>query len=131
MKSLIAEDDFVSRKILQDVLSKYGESNVAIDGEEALQAFKDAFENNAPYDLVCLDIMMPIMDGRDTLRNIRAYEDKKGVEGLDRTKVIMTTAVDDPKSIIGAFREQCEYYMVKPIKIAEFTENLKELKLIE
>lgn len=63
MKILIVEDDFYSRKILKKFLTAYGEVDIAINGEEAVAAFKLAWEENQPYDLITLDIMMPIMDG--------------------------------------------------------------------
>ncbi|MFC1855621.1 response regulator [Thermodesulfobacteriota bacterium] len=131
MKSLIAEDDPISRKILQAFLSHYGECNIADDGEIALESFKEAFDSGARYDFICLDIMMPNMDGRDALRNIRVYEENNGVEGLDRVKIFMTTALDDSKNIIGSFRDQCEAYLVKPINTRELSEKMKEYNLTE
>jgi two-component system, chemotaxis family, chemotaxis protein CheY len=63
MRCLIVEDDFVGRKLMQKYLSDYGECDVAVDGEEAVEAFRQAVENETPYDLICLDIMMPNMNG--------------------------------------------------------------------
>ena len=44
-------------------LSKYGECDITVDGMEAVDAFMMALEDKEPYDLICLDIMMPVMDG--------------------------------------------------------------------
>ena len=63
MKILIVEDDFASRKFMMDYMSKYGECDGTVDGSEAVEAFMMAREDDEPYDLVCLDIMMPSMDG--------------------------------------------------------------------
>ena len=60
MKILLAEDDFVTRKFMASFLSKYGECDVTVDGMEAVDAFMLALEEGEPYDLVCLDIMMPV-----------------------------------------------------------------------
>ena len=62
MRILLAEDDFVTRKFMTNFLSKYGECDVTVDGMEAVDAFMMAMEDGEPYDLVCLDIMMPVMD---------------------------------------------------------------------
>ena len=74
MKILLAEDDFVTRKFMVNFLSKYGECDVTVDGMEAVDAFMMALEDGEPYDLVCLDIMMPVMDGYEATMAIRALE---------------------------------------------------------
>ena len=66
MKILLAEDDFVTRKFMANFLSKYGDCDVTVDGMEAVDAFMLALEEDEPYDLVCLDIMMPNMDAVTT-----------------------------------------------------------------
>ena len=77
MKILLAEDDFVTRKFMVNFLSKYGECDVTVDGMEAVDAFMMALEDEEPYDLVCLDIMMPVMDGYQALVAIRKLEKEK------------------------------------------------------
>ena len=64
MKILLAEDDFASRKFMTKYLSQYGDCEVTVDGEEAVDAFMMALEDEEPYDLVCLDVMMPVLDGK-------------------------------------------------------------------
>ena len=129
MKSLIVDDDFFSRRILQSIFSGLGECHVAIDGKEALFAFEQALAEESSYDVICLDIMMPEMDGQETLKNIRAIEEKKGLFGSDGAKIIMTTALDDAENIRKAFREQCESYLIKPINKSKLMETLEELGL--
>ncbi len=129
MKCLIAEDDFAARKLLRTYLSDYGQCDVAVNGKEAVEAFRNAFEGSEPYDLVCLDIMMPCMDGHQALTAIRHIERERGIGGRDGVKVIMTTALHDSKNVMGAFREGCEAYIVKPIKKQELLEEIYELGL--
>lgn len=131
MKSLIVDDDFFSRRILQSILSTYGECHVAVDGKEALFAFKQAINEESPYDVICLDIMMPKMDGQEVLKNIRAIEESKNILGSDSVKIIMTTALDDGDSIIKAFREQCESYLIKPISKSKLLKVLQDFGLVE
>lgn len=131
MKILIVEDDFTSRKLLLALLSSYGECDVAVNGEEALVAFDAATDDGDPYSLVCLDIMMPVMDGQETLAEIRNRESLAGVQGLDGVKIIMTTALDDSQNVMTAFRSQCEGYLVKPIGKADLTKLLTSLGIGE
>ena len=63
MRFLIVEDDFTSRRLMQKLLSPYGESDIAVNGIEAVTAFKAAVAEKEPYALICLDVMMPEMDG--------------------------------------------------------------------
>jgi len=131
MKSLVVDDDFFSRRILQTILSGYGEAHVAVDGKEALFAFEQSLAEEAPYDVICLDIMMPEIDGLGVLKKIREIEEKKGIFGNDGAKIIMTTALDDSDSIKMAFREQCESYLIKPISKTKLAKILTEFNLIK
>ncbi len=131
MRALIAEDDFTSRLLLQKLLAPYGESHVAINGKEAIEAFRAAKQKRRPYDLICLDIMMPEMDGQTVLREIRAIEEGAGIRTGHGAKILMTTALKDPKNVMAAFRELCDGYLVKPIDKAKLVKYLQEFGLIE
>lgn len=131
MKCLVVEDDFAARRLLKRYLSDYGDCDVAVDGREAVESFRQAMDEKEPYDLICLDIMMPNMDGREALRAIRQIEHEHGIEGLDGVKVIMTTALGDSKNVIGSFREGCEAYIVKPVEKDKLLEEMENLGLIE
>ena len=116
MKFLIVEDDFGSRRLLQALLKSYGHSDVVVDGYEALEAFRLAWEENDPYDLVFLDIMMPNLDGQEALRRIRSIEREIGVKPGNGVHVIMVTALEDPKNVVEALYEGgASSYLVKPI----------------
>jgi two-component system chemotaxis response regulator CheY len=131
MRVLIAEDDFTSRLLMQKLLAPYGECHVAINGREALEAFKSARSKRRPYDLICLDIMMPEMDGQTVLREIRTIEDGAGIRQGRGVKILMTTALKDGKNVMQAFRELCDGYVVKPIEKAKLLKCLREFGLIE
>jgi two-component system chemotaxis response regulator CheY len=116
MRILIAEDDFVSRRILKAILSRFGDCDIVVDGEEAVQAFRMAWEDNSPYDLLCLDIMMPVMDGQEALERIRAHEKDIGIKGSEEVRVVMVTALDTPKDMVKAYYDGgATAYLVKPI----------------
>jgi two-component system, chemotaxis family, chemotaxis protein CheY len=131
MKSLIVEDDFTSRLFLQKILLQYGEAHVAVDGEEAVIAVREALACGHPYDVVCLDIMMPGMDGHAVLDELRRIEEEHGIRGLKGVKVIMTTALSDMDNIMGSFKGQCDAYMVKPVDTADLVGHLKAFNLID
>lgn len=131
MKTLIVEDDFLARSLLSTLLLEYGVCHVAVNGREALAAVEVALEEGEPYDLICLDIVMPVMDGQQALQEIRRIEKNKGVPIHNATKVIMVTAVDDPRNIKQAFRQgQCEAYLTKPLDRGKLKGHLKDLGLI-
>lgn len=130
MKILLAEDDFATRKFMVGFLSKYGECDVTVDGMEAVDAFLMALEEGAPYDLICLDIMMPVMDGYQALVGIRNLEKERNIPEDKAVKVIMTTALNDESNVKMAFELGCTIYSGKPIDQARFELALKKLNLI-
>ena len=130
MRILLAEDDFASRKFMDKFLSKYGECEITVDGEEAVDAFMMALEDDEPYDLICLDIMMPVMDGYQVLKAIRNIEEERGIAKEDRVKVIMTTALNEERNVKMAFELGCEAYSGKPIDEQKFEKVLQKLNLI-
>ena len=130
MKTLIVDDDLLCREFIKRLLSPYGQCDQAFDGREAIEAFRLALEDVEPYDLVCLDIMMPHTDGHQALEAMRELESEHGVYGSSGVKVIMTTALSNSKHCIRAFREGCESYLIKPIKPSVLLERLRELDLL-
>ena len=131
MRILIVEDDFTSRALMQKMLVPYGECDVVVNGEEAVEAFSMALNEGEPYQLVCLDIMMPRMDGQVALRAIRDVEKANGVSPRREAKVIMTSALDSPKEVMEAYYQGgCTGYLVKPIEKARLQGLLAELGLI-
>ena len=94
MHILIVEDDFVSRKFMTKFLSKYGSCQTAEDGEQAVEKYKSAVLDNKPFVLICMDIVMPKMDGYETVAAIRAFEREQGFAPKQEVKVIMTSGMD-------------------------------------
>ena len=131
MKILLAEDDFATRKFMVNFLSNYGECDVTVDGMEAVDAFMMALEDDEPYDLVCLDVMMPVMDGYQSLVGIRNLEKERNIPEDKAVKVIMTTQLNDEKNVKMAFELGCTVYSGKPIDLDKFEKILKKLELIK
>ena len=129
MRILLAEDDFVTRKFMMNFLAKYGDCDVTVDGMEAIDAFMMALEEDEPYDLVVLDIMMPVMDGYQALSGIRNIEKERGIDKEHGVKIIMATALNDEKNVKMAFDLGCTVYSGKPIDQDRFEQGLKNRSL--
>ncbi|MCK5074850.1 MAG: response regulator [Calditrichia bacterium] len=116
MRFLIVEDDLTSRKVMQKLLKTHGESDSVVNGKEAIDAFSIAMEDNEPYDMIFMDIMMPEMDGQLALKKIRKHESELKISPKDEVPIIMTTALNSPKDVKEAYYSGgCSDYMVKPI----------------
>ena len=131
MRCLVVEDDSNASELLQRYLSGYADCTAVVNGRGAVGAVRRALEEGKPYDLICLDIMMPRMDGHETLKLIRQEEQQHGMSDTDGSKVIITTALDNIRHIEKAFRAGCEVYLVKPIRKEEFLKKIRKFGLIE
>ena len=130
MKILVAEDDAANRKFLSKLLAKFGDVTVVGDGFQAVKSYMQALDDKEPYQLVCLDVMMPKLDGYKALDAIRDLESRNALIDGEKAKIIMISALDE-----GGFDEelagnQYDCYMSKPIDILEFEMNLKRMGMI-
>ncbi len=132
MKCLIVEDDLKSRHILKELLSSFGDCDVAVNGQEAVDSFRLAHELKRPYDAIFMNITMPDVDGLTALREIRCLE--QGMEmppGL-KVKAVMMTAPGDPRSVIKAFKEgEANSFLVKPITKKKLDKEMVTLMVEE
>jgi two-component system chemotaxis response regulator CheY len=158
MKTLIVEDDFTSRLVLQELLRPYGQAHIAVNGTEAVLAVSTALKANEPYDLVCLDIMMPEMDGHEALTAIRALERRAGrvcrrgaglvmSQGLLKhtcshdpecklhctrgSRILMVTSLHDGHTVRQSYQDTCDGFLGKPADKAKLLGCLRELELID
>ncbi len=127
MRILIVEDDEVSSKFLFDFLSEYGECDAVVDGLEAIEAIMISLIDRKMYDLICLDIMLPKVDGVATLKAIKDLEKKKKFAVKKNAKVIIITALYDEKYVEKSFEIGCDGFISKPISLNLLAEELKKL----
>jgi two-component system, chemotaxis family, chemotaxis protein CheY len=130
LKTLIVEDELTSRVMLREIVKRYGVPQIAMNGREAVDAVSASIQAGEPFDLICLDIMMPEMDGHEALKRIRQLEVDAGIDTQKRAKVIMTTALADKGNVIEAIQGQCDYFLVKPIDSRALLDELRRMKLI-
>ncbi len=131
MRILIVDDDPVCRMVLEKNLKPFGECQIACNGREAIDAYRKALGEGAAYDLICLDVMMPEVDGRSALTQIRFLEEDRDLDPDEQVKIIMTTTLSERKDIEGAFRDQCNSYVTKPVRKEELLDRVRQLGLID
>ena len=127
LRILLAEDNVVNQKLAQALLGRAGHAVVVVgNGERAFEAF-----TTEPFDLVLMDVQMPVMDGMKATARIRRHEQENG----GHIPIVAMTA----HSMKGD-RERCidagmDGYIAKPIQsetlLAEIAKFLPELETIE
>ena len=130
MRILVVEDDYISRRLLCRYLEPYGCCEEAINGYEAVDSIRRAIAADQHFDLICLDIMMPGMDGQQALVLLRQMEAENNMPLGRGAKVVMTSAMEDNQYIMEAMNASADGYVVKPIEKRSFIETLKETGLL-
>jgi len=127
MKFLVVSDEFTTRLILQKILSGYGEVHVALNGRKAAEAVKASLDDNRPYRLITLDVVMSELNGHDVLKSIRNLEDHFGALNDQRARIIITTSYDSCHSTIAEFNELRDGCLMKPIDPKKLLMHLEPL----
>ncbi|MSN27065.1 MAG: response regulator [Geobacter sp.] len=121
MKALIVDDVEMNRELLAIFLEGRAKIEFAESGEDALQLVEDAISSGSYFDLICMDILMPGMDGHETLKKIREIED---VHGL-RATAFMVTGSSSPDDMFDALISGgCDDYLTKPLMQKNFDDLL-------
>ncbi|PKM39176.1 MAG: DNA-binding response regulator [Firmicutes bacterium HGW-Firmicutes-9] len=115
VRVLVADDDPALRALICDIVRQQGYDPIeAADGKQAIDRF---FSGTEPG-LVILDVMMPVFDGWDVLKEIRAQSD---------VPVMMLTALDDEQSEVTGLKHGADDYLAKPFRYAVFVARLHAL----
>ncbi|WP_028974187.1 response regulator [Spirochaeta cellobiosiphila] len=131
MRILVAEDDFGSQQFMKELLTTYGEVDLAENGEEAVNAFQMAWQENIPYDVVFMDIMMPEKTGHEAIQDIRNIEQEMKIHQKDEVKIIMSTVLDDPKNVVKAYHKGgATSYMVKPVDKDKIESEMQKIGFV-
>ena len=130
MKTLIVEDDLTCSLLLETILQEFGPVQTARNGKQAIELVRESLDKKDPFNLICMDILMPEMNGQQAVAAIRAMEEEREIFSNGAT-IIMTTAIDDEESAKIAYSNFCDLYVVKPIEKAPLLEELRKLGLIK
>lgn len=117
-KILVADDVVELAKVVKQILEYYDyDVDIAFDGKEALEKAKDIV-----YDCIILDVMMPVMDGIETLKQIRSMNIK--------TPVILLTAKDFVDDKVTGLDAGANDYLTKPFEQKELLARIRALTRI-
>ncbi len=131
MKSMIVDDDAFSRRILEKMLTPFGECVAESEAVSALDAYLDALEENKPFNLICCDILMPLMDGHEFLAKVRKAESQARIPESRSVYVIMTSSAATPENVREALvKGRCKTFLVKPVDRDRLYKELLGLKLV-
>ncbi len=130
MRCLVVDDDEICRKFIIKVMERIAHCDVALTGKEAIELVAKSFANGDLYDVIFLDIMMPVMDGKQALSAIRVLERRAGLQDGWGSKIVMTTAMGDYDTVRQSFHNQCDGYLVKPLSISRMEALLRNLKVL-
>ena len=130
MKTLIVDDEFVSRAKMQAIMETFGECVDADNGPDAIVLFNEALDSDHPFDLITLDIAMPEMDGIEVLFNLREIEKKRCTQDKNQVKILMVTAQSDKDYIVTCLQAGCNNYVVKPFDLDIVSQKLKQIELL-
>ena len=118
---LVAEDMEINREIAAEMLKRSGaEVDFAEDGSVCL--YKVSNSPEGCYDLILMDIQMPVMDGIETTRMIRLLQNRKKAS----IPIIAMTANVSEKDRSAAFSAGMNAFIEKPISVSRFLETIQE-----
>ncbi|MGD2148388.1 MAG: response regulator [Anaerolineae bacterium] len=127
---LLVEDDLGHARLIEKNLRRSGISNqitAVTDGQQALDYLHGegayAGSGRASPLLVLLDLNMPVLDGFEVLKRMKADEDTR------RIPVIILTTTDDEREVSRCYDLGCNVYMTKPVDYAEFSEAIRKIGL--
>ena len=126
MRILLVDDDPASLKLAAKILEPAGECVAVTGGRDAIAEYSRGLFNDNPFSLVLLDIMMPVVNGHETLIELRNLEKSYELENNKRAVIIMTTALSDTENFMQAFEEHCSGYLIKPLKREAVREELQK-----
>ncbi|MBN1982314.1 MAG: response regulator [Chitinivibrionales bacterium] len=124
MKSLVVDDEMVSRKKMETILSNFGECVAVTSGKTAILTFSKAWHSKSPFELMTLDVSMPDMDGLEVLTRIRDIENESKISADRRMKIIMVTSRSDNQTVLTSLQSGCNDYIVKPFDLDTMKKKL-------
>ncbi len=129
MRTLVVDDELVSRKKLQKIMDSFGECEAVDSGKAAIEAVEEAQKIQKPFDLIALDVSMPEMDGTEVLLEIRDREKENKIPDKTKVKIVMVTSHSDKDTVITCIQAGCDTYITKPFDRNTILNKLRKLDL--
>ncbi|MBF0296737.1 MAG: response regulator [Magnetococcales bacterium] len=127
MKILIADDELPNRILMNSLLASWGACDLVVDGAEAVEAFELAASEGQPYDLICMDLFMPVMNGDEALRAMRILEKEMGIPPQFATCVCMITGLEQGATAADLyFQGGSTATLMKPVNREQLYAKLQE-----
>lgn len=121
IKILLTEDNLINQKVSSSMINQMGYNcDIAENGEIGLNMHKDK-----KYDLIFMDILMPVMDGLESTKQIRSWE--IDTEVIDKTIIIALTANAFKEDIDKYLSNGMDYYLSKPLRLNDMTQLLSQI----
>lgn len=114
MKVLIVEDMNINRILLKNILKSFEEIKYideAVNGIEAVEKIIKAYKENNKYDIIFLDIIMPMQSGYHVLEQIEKYEIHNDIDKENRSKIIIISSLNNDKNL----KSRIDDIIIKPI----------------
>jgi len=119
LKVLVADDNIVNQRVATGILTMLGHTGVVVnDGEKALRCLQAL-----QFDVVLMDVMMPVMDGLQAVASIR---ERERATGRHQT-IIMATSHTEPGDDVRFMQAGADGYLAKPISAEALRAELSRL----
>ena len=129
MRILVVDHDLQSRETIRKTLEEFGECETADQTSKAASAFKQAWADWAPFDLMTLDISEPGAGGIDTLHEIRQLEESWDIPLQKKVKILVVSSQADKGTVMKCIQAGCDSYIVKPFEKNLLTQRLEKLSI--
>jgi CheY-like chemotaxis protein len=117
---LVVDDNVINRRLLSVFINKHKlPSAEAKDGKEALETYRNADET---FDIILMDISMPVMDGMTSTRLIREFEDKNTIEPAH---IIVLTGLTSANAKLEAWASGVDDFLTKPVDFSKLESLMK------
>lgn len=133
MNILLVEDVEISRMVTENILRQFSEVTFidnAKNGFEAIKKTLDLYKKGKKYDVIFMDIIMPISSGYQALESIRKYEKDNYIEENNRSKIVILSSLNTKEEIENGLRMGADKVFIKPINYEDIKSLFEEWNII-
>ena len=133
MNILLVEDVEISRMVTENILRQFSEVTFidnAKNGFEAIKKTLDLYKKGKKYDVIFMDIIMPITSGYQALESIRKYEKDNYIEENNRSKIVILSSLNSKEEIENGLRIGADKVFIKPISYEDIKSLFEEWNMI-